>query len=248
MSNVTTPQHQARIGHDQAGSRVRRWTPRRVSLLVLGLVTALLGVGMLTGGVVLKAVDHHWRDGAYLTTDATSLGAAGHALAVEDIDLDGLGGDWLGQARVRATGADPDAELFVGVARTGDVESYLGDVQYSTVDEIDDPATRYVEHAGGAPSVEPGGSDIWIAQASGSGTQSLRWTPTSGHWTVVFMNSDASSDVRVTADVGATAPVVERATWALLIAGAVFALAGTVLILLLVRRTARTHASPTPTG
>jgi hypothetical protein len=239
MSNVTTPQHQAQLGGGPDGSPVRRWTPRRVSLLVLGIVTLLAGVCMLTGGVVLKAVDHHWRDGAYLTTDPTSLGTDGHALAVEDIDLDGLGGDWLGRARVRATSADPDAQVFVGVARTDDVASYLRGVQYSTVDEIDDPETRYVTHDGGAPSVEPAASDVWVAQASGSGTQTLRWTPESGDWTVVFMNGDGSSDVRITADVGATAPVVERATWALLIVGAALTLAGAVLIVLLVRRSAR---------
>jgi hypothetical protein len=140
---------------------------------------------------------------------------------------------------VRATSREPGASLFVGVARTNDAEAYLRDVQYSTVDEIDDPGTRYVEHAGGAPSVEPAGDDIWISQASGSGTQTLRWTPTSGDWSLVFMNKDGSRDVQVTADVGATAPLVQRATWTLLIVGIALALAGAGLMLLQTRRTTR---------
>ena len=203
------------------------------------MVTLLCGLGMLTCAGVLKAVDSHWRDGDYLTTAETSLSTTGYALAFDDIDLSGLSGDWLGKARVRATSREPGASLFVGVARTDDAEAYLRDVQYSTVDEIDDPGTRYVEHAGGAPSVEPAGDDIWISQASGSGTQTLRWTPTSGDWSLVFMNKDGSRDVQVTADVGATAPLVQRATWTLLIVGIALALAGAGLMLLQTRRTTR---------
>jgi hypothetical protein len=214
-------------------------TSCRGRLLVLGIVTLLIGAGMLTGALLLKAVDNHWRDGGYLTTDETQLSTTGYALAFDDIDLSGLSGDWLGEARVRATSSEPDASLFVGVARTDDAQAYLRDVQYSTVDEIDDPETRYVEHAGGAPSVEPTRGDIWISQASGSGPQTLRWTPKSGNWSLVFMNKDGSSGVQVTADIGATAPLVERATRTLLIIGTAFALAGTGLILLRARRNTR---------
>jgi len=140
---------------------------------------------------------------------------------------------------VRATGSDPDADLFVGVAHTDDVAAYLSGVQYSTVDEIDDPETRYVDHAGGAPSTEPAASDIWVAQTIGSGTQSLNWVPKSGNWTVVVMNADGSSAVDVMADVGATVPLLERITWGLLVVGIVFTLTGTGLIVLLVRRARR---------
>ena len=239
MTNLATPQQQSPDRSDPAGSPVPRWTSGRVSLLVLGLVTLLFGAGMLISAGVLKAVDSHWRDGDYLTTAETSLSTPGYALALDDIDLSGLSGDWLGEARVRAASREPDAALFVGVARTDDAQAYLRDVQYSTVHEVDDPETRYVEHAGGAPSVEPTREDIWIAQASGSGTQTLRWTPTSGDWSLVFMNEDGSSDVQVTADVGATAPLVQRTTWALLIVGTVFALAGAALVVLQTRRTTR---------
>ncbi|HVQ18325.1 MAG TPA: hypothetical protein VMT27_04730 [Actinomycetes bacterium] len=240
MTNLATPQQQTPDRSDPAGSPVSRWTSGRVSLLVLGMVTLLFGAGMLISAGVLKAVDSHWRDGDYLTTAETPLSTPGYALAFDDIDLSGLSGDWLGEARVRAASREPDASLFVGVARTDDAQAYLRDVQYSTVDEVDDPETRYVEHAGGAPSVEPTGEDIWISQASGSGTQTLRWTPTSGDWSLVFMNEDGSSDVQVTADVGATAPLVQRVTWALLIFGTVFTLAGAALMVLQTRRTTRT--------
>jgi hypothetical protein len=224
-------------------SRKRRWTGGTIALLVAGILAMIVGAGMLVGAGVLNAVDNHWRDGKYLTSDTTELSTAGHALAVEEIDLDGLGGDWLGRARVRATSSDPDADLFVGVAHTDDVAAYLSGVRYSTVDEIDDPQTRYVEHAGGAPSTAPAASDIWVAETSGSGTQSLNWLPKSGNWTVVVMNADGSSAVDVTADVGATVPLLERLPWGLLVFGIVFALLGAALLVVVVRRVRRAARS-----
>jgi hypothetical protein len=239
MTNIEAPARQTPGTSRPSPSRKRRWTPANIGLLVSGVVMIIAGLGMFAGAGVLNAVDNHWRDGKYLTSDTTQLSTTGHALAVEEIDLDGLSGDWLGRARVRATGSDPDADLFVGVAHTEDVAAYLSGVQYSTVDEIDDPETRYVEHVGGAPSTEPAASDIWVAQASGSGTQSLNWLPRSGNWTVVVMNNDGSSSVDVTADVGATVPLLERVTWGLMIIGVVVALTGAGLIVLLVRRIRR---------
>lgn len=223
-----------------ARSPKRRWTRGTITLLATGVVSMAVGAGMLAGAGVLNAVDNHARDGDYLTTDTTQLDAAGHALAIEEIDLDGLSGDWLGKARVRVATSDPDTQLFVGVAQSDDAAAYLSGVRYSTVDEIDDPQTRYAEHAGGAPSIAPAASDIWIAQASGAGTQSLHWTPKSGDWTVVVMNSDGSAGVHVTADAGATVPLLERATYGLLASGVVLVLAGAGLVLLVVRRMKRT--------
>ena len=89
----------------------------------------------------------------------------------DEIDLDGLDGDWLlGTARLRATGTQPDSPVFIGVAPSSDVETYLRGAGYSTVDEFDDGDVTYIEHAGGPPAVAPADSDIWTAQASGTGT------------------------------------------------------------------------------
>ncbi len=242
MSNLAPPQQQTPRAPVPAVSPVDRWTAGRVTLLVLGIVTLLFGAGMLIGAGALSAVDNHWRDGDYLTTDEAQLRTTGYALAFDDMHVSGLSGDWLGEARVRATSSDPDASVFVGVARTDDAQAYLSEVQYSTVEEIDDPETRYGEHAGGAPSVKPTEDDIWIAQASGTGTQTLRWTPKDGNWSLVFMNEDGSSDVQVTADVGATAPFVTPVIRMLLIIGTAFALGGLGLIVLSTSRARRAAA------
>ena len=184
------------------------WTPARVGLLSLSLATAAGSVLMAAAAVGVHTVDSKHREGGYLTTDSVHVHSAGHAVTVEEIDLNGLSGDWLlGNARLRATAAD-DASVFIGVAPTDEVADYLAGVAHSTVTELD--ATAYDEHPGGAPGEAPAEHDIWIAQASGPGAQDVTWEPEDGDWTVVVMNADGSAGVDVTADVGVTAPILSR--------------------------------------
>jgi hypothetical protein len=214
--------------------------------MILAALMLLGAVGMLAAAGIAHAVDNELREGDYLTTDATSLGTDGYALTVEEIDLDGLNGDWLlGTARLRVTTSDPDAQLFVGVAPEDEVDDYLAGVKHSTVSEIGDPTTQYAEHPGGPVSVNPADSDIWDAQVTGSGTQSLKWKPRAGHWTVVVMNSDGAAGVHVTADVGATVPVLAELDCWLMGIGAVFALTGTAFAAVTVSRVRRSRRGRT---
>jgi hypothetical protein len=204
-------------------------TPGRVIFLALAAFLLLGAAGSLVGAAWLGSVDDDRREGSYLTSDERSLSADGHAVAIDEIDLDGLDGDWiLGHTRLRATGSDGD--VFIGIARSDDAVDYLRDVEHSTVTDVDDPQPEYDEHAGGAPSSDPEALDIWVAQSSGSGTQSVDWTPEEGEWTAVIMNADGTAGVDVQADVGATVPVLDNVVTGLWIAGSVFALIGAVFI------------------
>ncbi|MDZ5619404.1 hypothetical protein SFC88_01125 [Nocardioides sp. HM23] len=211
--------------------RAPRRSARRVVALVLGLFLLIGAAGSLATAGVLSWFDDDRRDGDYLTTDETSLDTGGHALAVEEVDLNGLSGDWiLGRARLRATSADPDTSVFIGIARADDAKAYLRGVAYTTVEDVDDQETTNTDHIGGAPASTPADADIWIAQTSGPGTQSVTWTPRNGNWTAVIMNADATSGVAVQADVGATVPVFGWVTCALWITGATLGLAGLALV------------------
>lgn len=212
-----------------------RWTPGRVIPLALAAFLFVGAAGTLGGAAWLDGVDDERREGKYLTTDETTLSADGNALSVEEIDLDGLSGDWiLGDARVRATSSDPDESVFLGIARTDDVADYLRGVEHSTVTDLDDP--EYVEHDGGAPATDPAALDIWVAQSSGPDTQSVEWTPEEGEWTAVVMNADGTAGVDVQADVGATVPVLDNVVTGLWIAGGALALIGAALVAVGLRR------------
>jgi hypothetical protein len=200
----------------------------RVALLIASSAMLACGGTMLVGGGGLVAADHHWRDGGYLSTDAEPLQADGYAIASEGLELGGVDEAWvLGRARVRAASSDGASPVFVGVARSADAARYLAGVEHSTVTEIDDPATTYEQHPGGAPAMDPADSDIWVAQSDGTGRQSVDWSlHRAGRWTVVVMNADGSAGVAVDADVGATVPVVKNVGLGLLAAGGLFSLLG----------------------
>ena len=247
MSNTGTPQQDPATAAPIPAPPARRtWTSGRIATMIVAVVLLLGASAMFAAAGIVHAVDNELRESGYLTTDATSLDTDGYALTVEEIDLDGLDGDWLlGTARLRVTTSDPDAQLFVGVAPEDDVEAYLAGVKHSTVSEIADPTTRYSEHPGGAVSVNPADSDIWTAQVTGSGKQSLEWKPRDGQWTVVVMNSDGAAGVHVKADVGATVPVVEQLKCWLLGMGALLALTGAAPAAVTVSRVRRSQTGRT---
>ena len=238
MHTATTTRDRQAHSPDPAQSAHRRWTGARIAGVVLGVGLLAGAAAALGGAAAVRGFEDDRRDGEYLTSDLRKLNTSGYALAVEKVDVDGLPADALGNARLRVTGVG-DAPLFAGVARSSDVEAYLAGVGYSSVDELDDPGPRYTHHAGTAPDVAPADSDIWVAQVQGAGSQTLRWTPREGSWTVIVMNSDATKGVDVSADVGATAPIVGFLARLLVVSGVVLLAAGAGLILLMLRRARR---------
>jgi hypothetical protein len=105
-----------------------------------------------------------------------------------------------------------------------------------TLDELDEPANRYDEHAGDAPTALPSDSDIWVDQAQGTGTQHVSWPTDDGSWTLVVMNADATNGVHVDADVGAEAPIIHRVVVGLVVGGTLSAAMGVFLIFMAQRR------------
>ena len=244
MSTTYTRQPDVQPLGDPEPRPVSKWTPGRIVLTTTAAVLLVSAATMAAAAGGVHLVDAQRRQGDYLTTDTTRVSSDGFAVTVEEIDLDGLSGDWLmGTARLRATGAEADSPVFVGLASTADVRAYLDDVSHSNVTDIDGSVT-YVERDGGPPAASPGTLDIWTAQSSGPGTQTLTWEPKGGNWAVVVMNQDGSPGVDVTADVGATAPILARLVSWLVSASLLTAAAG-LLVLLILRGTFR-RASTRP--
>jgi len=96
------------------------------------------------------------------------------------------------------------AALLIGAGA-----AYLDDVDHSTVVEIDDSSPENEHRLGGALTLAPTDVDIWTAQASGTDTTELDWTPSNGVWTVVVMNRNGANAVHVTTDLDATVPILE---------------------------------------
>jgi hypothetical protein len=120
--------------------------------------------------------------------------------------------------RVDATSSRP---VFVGIGPSAAVERYLAGVGHTLVTDVDtDPFRLTTQAAGGDRRPQPPAQQrFWRAQASGPGTQSLRWPLEAGNWSAVVMNADGTRRVAAQARVGAKVPAASGITTGLLIAG-----------------------------
>jgi hypothetical protein len=249
-----------------AGARPEhRWTGGRVVALVLGALLLLTSTGLLAAGGGLLWADSTQREDGWLSSDDESVSTARFALVTDDVSLDAAGAEWvvdnlIGRVRLQVTPTDPDVELFAGVAPSSAVDSYLsgvGRLQLGTVGPGTgstgwavgsggglDPGTM-TDVPGGPPAVPPTGQDSWVAQATGTGTQTLEWTPTAGDWTVVVMRADGAAGVATAVAVAATVPGLTWVAWGLLGSGAVLLAVGGLIVALALRRAQAPGTPPT---
>jgi hypothetical protein len=217
----------------------RGWTGGRIALLVIGSLLALISLGLLALGGAATWLQTH-RQGGYVNLGSRTIGTPGYALASNPLDLGSRRWSVLGTVRLRATAQQSIKPVFVGIADSGSANNYLAGVQYTSADNVFTYGSgKTVAHNGGAPPRPPAATRIWVAQASGTGTQTVVWPAKGGHWTVVVMNATASSSVNVHADVAATLPPLPWIALGLDVGG-VLLLAGSVaLIVVPIRRATR---------
>ncbi len=214
----------------------------RVVLIVVGVIAALLSLGLLAGGTALVVVDQTQRDAdGFLMSPSEDFSTAAYAIVSESAHVDFGGSERaaraiLGDVRIRS---ESDRDVFIGIARDTDVDEYLSGVEHSVVTHIDENPD-YSNHPGGAPMSPPGDQKFWVSSTSGSGEQTLEWEPEEGAWSVVLMNSDGSRGVASELSIGAE---LDAALWVgivLLVVGAVLA----ALAALAITAGARRHSTP----
>jgi hypothetical protein len=218
----------------------------RIALVITGALTALVATALVLGGTLALYGEIEKDDDGYLTTSAHRFSADTRALATENLDADFDGGDWvvepgdLGKVRLEAESRDGKA-LFVGIARTNDVERYLRGVPHTTVHDVEAGPFHsfdagYTRHAGSRHPAAPEHADIWAASTSGAGTQTMDWEIEDGNWSVVVMNADGSLGVDADISAGADLPFLNELGWTALGSGSFALVLGIGLIVLGVRR------------
>jgi hypothetical protein len=253
--SAAAPSAAGPAGSPVGGRAHRGWGPGRVVAVVLGALLLLTSTGLLAAGGALLWADQDQREDGWLTSPAAQVTTASYAVVSDDVDLHAEGADWvlddlIGRVQLEFTSTDPDVELFAGVAPTSDVTDYLAGVGHRRMDDLgmgerggwgmgpgfpmDD--AMMTDLPGGPPAVPPAERDFWAAQASGSRTQTLEWTPVDGNWTVVVMRADGSADLAATVRVAATVPGLPWAAGGLLAGGAVLLAVGGLLIAVAVPR------------
>ncbi|HWL35571.1 MAG TPA: DUF4389 domain-containing protein [Frankiaceae bacterium] len=214
-----------------------RWGAGRIVAVVAGALLLMTSAGLVTAGSAALWADRAGRDSAgYLTSDDERFTTGTYAVVSDAVELHGgrVPRALFDRVRVRVR-ASEGRPVFVGIARTRDVDAYLSGVARLTVG--DGASTRRTTD-GGAPDGTPATRSFWTVSASGQGTQTVVWPVEDGTWTVVAMNQDGSRAVDVRADVGVRAPDLGTVAAGLLLAGLVVFASGAAIVVV-AARTAR---------
>ena len=198
---------------------------RRGGAYVAAVVVGALGVAVALAGAGLLWVDGEKDEHGYVATHDNALTTPTRALVSENLDLDlvgvgaDVGADALGKLRVAAQ-SRTGKPVFVGVARTADVEDYVRGGAHATVRELDfAPFEADVEDHAGGPLAPPAAQRFWAASGAGA----VEWKVRDGDWSVVVMNADGSPGVDAELDAGLSLPWLDDAGWILIGGGALVA-------------------------
>jgi hypothetical protein len=220
----------------------KRWSAGRIAGLVTGAVVSLVALGVLLLGALALWGDSQKDEGGYLSTDTERFGADTRALTSENLDVNLDGGQWvldqtdLGEVRLEVA-SQADKPVFVGIARTDQLSSYVRNVAHTTVTDVNsDPfEASYRPVNGERKPARPAEAGIWAASAHGSGIQSLTWDVEDGDWSVVVMNDDGSPGVYADISAGAKLPFLDELGWTAIGSGTILFLSALGLVVLSVR-------------
>jgi hypothetical protein len=209
MSTVIKEQAPAVSDIPPSGARTQQVGRSRVVRLVLGslgLLAALAFIGIAIAGIV--GLEKNRDATGYFVTHTHHYQTSSYALSTESLNVGGITGALeagLVRLRIAATSNDAAKPLFIGIARTEDVNRYLARVEHDELRDISfDPFKIDYRRLGtGAPAARPARQSFWRARASGTGTQTISWPVKKGLWTAVVMNADGSQNVGVDAQLAA---------------------------------------------
>jgi len=216
----------------------RRKSAGRIAALVAGGLAAFAALLMLAaGGALLWGNAQKDHDG-YLHTGTDRFHTRTAAIATDNLDVetggasDLLGHDLFGKVRVRAE-SHTGKPVFVGIARTADVDRYLRGTAHAIVTDVDTSPfkAQYRTVPAAERPARPATQSFWAASARGTGRQQVTWDVKDGNWSVVVMNADASRGVDTGISAGADLPWLDEAGWATVGAGVLVALMAAGLIL-----------------
>jgi hypothetical protein len=210
---------------------------------------AFVAIVLIAAGAALFWVSEHKTDAdGYYTTASHTYSSPTRALTTQNLDIGADAPDWLfssdtfGRVRIDPRATSSDTPVFVGIARTDDVNAYLDQVQHDEITDLGlDPfVLDKRREAGEARPAMPAAQTFWAA-SSADGSP-LDWKVRKGEWSVVMMNADGSPGVSVDASVGAKTPLVRELAWWLTIPGIALGLLAIVLVALGVRGLTRSGA------
>lgn len=225
-----------------------------IGIILVAVVMLITSFGLIMGGTSLKTVQNLFvDDNGFLVSDPAEIDVSGYAIVLEDMefDIDPVAWRWfqrrggLLSLKIVSESNNPTKEIFIGVAREQDVQSYIQDMEYQRVVDTDFDLEDYdftlsdsdfVIHQGGAPSAPPLVHSYWVAQGVDSDLQEVIWEPQAGSYYVVIMNADGSEGIAADIQVGARIPFFGNLGNILLTAGVFVGGIGVMMIYFTLKR------------
>ena len=216
----------------------------KIVLLIVGIIVLVVAIGLVvTGSGVLWANGALTDDEGYLTTKTIRIDEGSYAVVSEPTDIE-VGSWWvwdwgdLASFKIEGSNDDSSKNIFMGLADESDSNSYLIDVNYDEVIDIDINPDRldFRNRPGNFDPAIPTTQDFWLESVNGPGTQTLEWDMQAGTWSLILMNEDGAAGVDLSVVLGVKIPWLFGTGLGLLIGGIVALPLGTLMIILAVRR------------
>jgi hypothetical protein len=216
--------------------------PARIVSLVFGTILALAGLGAVVGAGALGLALATQRDSSgFFTTSTQRLATSSYALTSAKIDLGDPGPsaatNWTNATvRIKVTNVT-SSELFVGIARQSDIDAFLAGVPHDDITGTNKfggavDVTYVPQNADGASRpTPPAGRSNWVAQGSGTETQTVAWHLEGGSWGVVVMNADGTPTVAADVQIGGKVDYLVPIAIGLALGGVALLAVGAVLII-----------------
>jgi len=221
----------------------------KVVAVLFGGFFILIAVPILFGGGALMGVtDFFDMGGGYIGVDNVNFATSTQMIVAKEMDIviDDYNSapNWLWEPsigdlvtiKIKAESNTGD-NVFIGIVDASDAYAVLGDSAYDQITHfsLDGPRDRYPDiayryHAGNALNVTPADLDIWVAEVSGSGEQTLTWNPEMGQYWLVIMNEDASASVDVDTGVAVKMPILSSIGRGLFVGGLVLLAVGVTIL------------------
>jgi hypothetical protein len=202
---------------------------RRTTVIVVGAVLALAGLGLAGPGGLLLAV--FGGDGT-VASGTHQVGTERAALVSSVAEINDVAdlADVVGDPRLEVSATGPG--VFVGIGPAAEVDRYLASAPVDEVTDFEVDPFRQVRkpHPGSSRPAPPASQRFWLAQSDGADA-SLDWKIRDGDYRLVVMNADGSRGVDAEAEFKLHLPHVAAIAWGLfgigllLLAGGIAAIA-----------------------
>ncbi|MGW8179017.1 MAG: zinc-ribbon domain-containing protein [bacterium] len=221
----------------------------KVIAVLFGGFFILVAVPILFGGGALMGVtDFFDQGGGYIGVDNVNFATSTQMIVAKEMDIViddyNTAPTWLWEPsigdlvtiKIKAESNTGD-NVFIGIVDASDAYAVLGSSAYDQITRfnLDGPRDRYPDiayryHAGEALNITPADLDIWVAEVSGNGEQTLTWNPELGQYWLVIMNEDGSASVDVDTGVSVKMPILGSIGRGLFVGGLVLLAVGVAIV------------------